>query len=64
MFDALQTLLRRLEDSEEGHLILRLEADDPEHWLQTCASMDQNQRQAWLSQRAIEATPDSSAPTC
>ena len=57
VFDALQTLLRRLEDSEEGHLILRLEPDDPEHWLQTCTSMDQNQRQAWLSQRAIEATP-------
>ena len=57
VFDALQMLLNDLMNSREGHLMLNLVDGDPEDWLTHCDAMEQHQRQAWLSERAVEATP-------
>ncbi len=57
VFDALQVLLNDLANSQEGHLMLNLVDGDPDDWLVHCNAMEQHQRQAWLSERAVEATP-------
>lgn len=57
VFDALQVLLNDLANSQEGHLMLNLVDGDPDDWLVHSNAMEQHQRQAWLSERAVEATP-------
>ncbi len=57
VFDALQSLLKALEETQESHLILRFGDDDGDDWKTKLDAMDASHQEKWLSERAVEATP-------
>lgn len=57
LFQALTTLLKALETSDEGYLLFKPKADDPSEWEAHLSTLEQPQQHLWLSERAVEATP-------
>jgi predicted ribosome quality control (RQC) complex YloA/Tae2 family protein len=57
VFAALSHLLEALSSTEEGHLLLALNSEDPGNWQDILEQMDMVQRVDWLSERGVEATP-------
>ena len=57
IFAALRSLLKQLDETQEAHLLLKLEADDGPDWEKRLEGMEHGQRQAWLSQRGHEVSP-------
>ncbi len=57
VFEALQTLLTDLAKPQEAHLVLKLKEEDGEAWASAYETMPLGERQAWLEERAVEATP-------
>ena len=57
VYAALQTLLSQLDDSDKGHLVLKLQADDADPWSPVYEGLTAGEQQVWLAERSVEATP-------
>ena len=57
IFQGLRQLLEALSKTEEAYLILKLNDDDGASWNDALEEMDHGERQRWLGERAVEATP-------
>ncbi len=57
VYDALNTLLTDLDSAEQAFLILRLDGEEGEGWDAKISSMEVADKEQWLAQRAVEATP-------
>lgn len=57
IYQALRSLLDSLDESDEAHLILKLQDSDGEDWESTLEGLELLQRHHWMAERCIEATP-------
>lgn len=57
VFKALRALLQRLDDNARGHLIFRLNENDPVDWSAHLDQLPQPNAHAWLAERAVEMSP-------
>ena len=57
VYAALHQLLSQLDDSDNGHLVLKLHENDPDPWRPFYDGLAAGEQQAWLAERSVEATP-------
>ena len=57
VYEALHLLLTQLDESQLGHVVLKLQEDDAEDWKSHYDGLPAGDQQAWLEKRAVEVTP-------
>jgi predicted ribosome quality control (RQC) complex YloA/Tae2 family protein len=57
VYSALHQLLTQLDNSETGHLVLKLKEEDTATWNQFYQALGVAEQEAWLAERSVEATP-------
>ncbi len=57
VYEALHLLLTQLDESQLGHVVLKLQEDDAEDWKSHYDGLPAGDQQVWLEKRAVEVTP-------